>query len=244
MFVLLVCEVRRMLRSPRFLIFTVGLPLVYFLIFSGIYAQGPDGRDDPTTIIALMVMMAVFGAISASISVGGRVAGERSIGWNRQLRLTPLPGWGYLAAKAASAMIVALPALLLVFVVAVLVKGVELDAVTWLRLVLAAWLGVLPFAAVGLLVGMAATSDSAQSMSTVAMLLFSILGGVLIPAQVLPATMVAIAKFLPSYWLVAETMGQAFGAGVDLQGVLVPAAWLVVAGALVAVRYRRDALRV
>jgi ABC-2 type transport system permease protein len=35
MTVLLVCEVRRLLRSPRFLIFTAGLPLVYFLLFSG-----------------------------------------------------------------------------------------------------------------------------------------------------------------------------------------------------------------
>jgi ABC-2 type transport system permease protein len=241
--VLLASEVRRMFRSPRFVIFTVGLPLVYFLIFSGIYAQG-DGTDRAATIVVLMVMMAAFGAISASISVGGRVANERSIGWNRQLRLTPLPGWGYLAAKAASAMIVVLPALLLVFVVAALVKGVDLDAGTWLRVLLAAWLGVLPFTAVGLFIGMAATPDSAQGMSTVTMLLFSILGGVLIPAQVLPAAWVAVAKFLPSYWIVAQTMGQAFGTGVDGEGVLVALAWLLVVGALVAVRYRRDALRV
>jgi ABC-2 type transport system permease protein len=91
-------EVRRMYRSPRFLIFTVGLPPVYFLIFSGIYAQG---QDSGAVVVALMVMMAAFGAISASISVGGRVATERGIGWNRQLRLTPLPGWDYLAVKAS-----------------------------------------------------------------------------------------------------------------------------------------------
>ena len=103
---LLVCELRRLLRTPLFLIFTVGLPLVYFLLFSGIYA--PDGGP---AVVVLMAMMGAFGAISASISVGGRVANERHIGWNRQLRLTPLPGWGYLAVKAA-AMLVVLPALL------------------------------------------------------------------------------------------------------------------------------------
>ena len=66
---LLVCELRRLLRSPRFLIFTAGLPLVYFLLFSGIYA--PDGGP---AVVVLMAMMGAFGAISASISVGGRVA--------------------------------------------------------------------------------------------------------------------------------------------------------------------------
>ena len=148
----LVCELRRLLRSPRFLIFTAGLPLVYFLLFSGIYA--PDGGE---TVVVLMAMMAAFGAISASISVGGRVANERHIGWNRQLRLTPLPGWGYLAVKAAAAMLVVLPALLLVFGVAAVVKGVDLGVGTWLAVLLTAWLSVLPFAAVGLLIGMAAT---------------------------------------------------------------------------------------
>ena len=83
---LLVCELRRLLRSPRFLIFTAGLPLVYFLLFSGIYA--PDGGP---AVVVLMAMMGAFGAISASISVGGRVANERHIGWNRQLRLTRCP---------------------------------------------------------------------------------------------------------------------------------------------------------
>jgi ABC-2 type transport system permease protein len=238
---LLISEVRRTFRSPRFVIFTVGFPLVYFLIFSGIYASGPDGAQ---ALVALMVMMSAFGAISASISVGSRVAIERGIGWNRQLRLTPLPGWGYLAVKAAVAMLVALPALVLVFVVAAAVKGVDLSALTWLRVFLAAWLGVLPFAAIGLLVGMAATPDSAQGMSTVAMLLFSILGGVLIPPSVLPSVMVSIAKLLPSYWIVDTAMGQAFGTGISAQGVAVMLGWLLVAGALVAVRYRRDALRV
>jgi ABC-2 type transport system permease protein len=60
----------------------------------------------------------------------------------------------------------------------------------------------------------------------------------------LPAAWVAVAKFLRSYWIVAQTMGQAFGTGIDGEGVLVALAWLVVVGALVAVRYRRDALRV
>jgi ABC-2 type transport system permease protein len=83
---------------PRFLIFTVGFPVVYFVVFTGIFATGPDAA---AATVSLMVDMAAFGAISASVSTGGRVAVERSIGWNRRLRLTPLPAWGYVATKAA-----------------------------------------------------------------------------------------------------------------------------------------------
>lgn len=239
--VLLTSEVRRIVRSPRFLIFTVGFPVVYFLIFSGLYATGADAA---VVTVVLMLNMAAFGAISASVSTGGRVAVERAVGWNRQLRLTPLPGWAYLVVKAGVAMLVALPALLLTFAVAAAFEHVDLSLVQWLRVLLAAWLGVLPFAAIGLLVGTMATQDSAQSMSTVTMLVFSLLGGVLIPAQVLPAAMATVAHLLPSYWLAEVARDQLSGGGVPLQGVAVMLVWLLVAGGLVAVRYRRDALRV
>ncbi|HEY4421273.1 MAG TPA: ABC transporter permease [Pseudonocardia sp.] len=238
---LLLAEVRRIYRSPRFLIFTVGFPVVYFIVFAGIFATGPDAA---AATVLLMVNMAAFGAISASVSTGGRVAVERSIGWNRQLRLTPLPAWGYVGTKAAVSMLVALPALVLVFAVAGVLKGVDLDAVTWVRVFLAAWLGVLPFAAIGLLLGLVASPDSAQGMSTVTMLVFSLLGGVLIPAEVLPPAMLSVAHLLPSYWLATIARGQATGDGVPIEGVAVLLVWLLVAGVGVAVRYRRDSLRV
>ncbi len=92
-----------------------------------------------------------------------------------------------------------------------------------MRVFLAAWLGVLPFAAIGLLVGMVATPDSAQSMSTVTMLLFSLLGGVIIPVQVLPPVAVSFAHALPSYWLTTIAIGQANGGGVRTEGVAVVA---------------------
>lgn len=243
MSVLLISEVKRILRSPRFLIFTVGFPVVYFLIFSGLYGAG-NAPDGTATMVYLMVSMAAFGAISASISTGGRVAVERAAGWNRQLRLTPLPGWAYLLVKAVVAMLVALPALVLVFAVAGLVSHVDLSLLSWLRVFGTAWLGVLPFAAIGLLVGMAATADSAQAMSTVTMLVFALLGGLFVPAFLLPPFLATLAHLLPSYWLADIARGQAVGAAVPAQGVLVLAGWLLAAGAVVVLRYRRDALRV
>ncbi|GAA1848827.1 ABC transporter permease [Pseudonocardia ailaonensis] len=241
--VLLAAEVRRILRSPRFLIFTVGFPVVYFLIFSGLYGQG-DTPDGAATTVYLMVSMAAFGAISASVSTGGRVAVERQAGWNRQLRLTPLPGWAYLVVKAAVAMLVALPALVLVFLVAGLFKHVDLTALEWLRVFVAAWIGVLPFAAIGLFIGQMATADSAQGMATVTMLLFSLLGGLFIPAFLLPSAMATIARLLPSYWIADTARAAVAGDAPALQGILVCVIWLAAAGGLAVWRYRRDSLRV
>ena len=240
MSVMLLSEVRRLLRAPRFLIFTIGFPMAFLVIMSGIYAPDPNNT---LGLVILMLNMAVYGAISAAVSTGGLVAAERALGWNRQLRLTPLPAWGYLAVKAAVAMLVALPALVLVLATGAAL-GVDLPLLTWLQVLAAAWVGMLPFAAIGLLVGTLATADSAQGMTMVTMLTFSLLGGIFIPAQILPPVMLSIAQVLPSYWLADIAGRPALGGGVPLEGVAVLAAWLAVAGGLAIWRYRRDALRV
>ncbi|MCO1656683.1 ABC transporter permease [Pseudonocardia humida] len=236
---MLLIEVRRLLREPQFLVFTIGFPVAFFLIFVGIYA--PSQEDG--SLVALMLSMAAFGAITASVSTGGLVATERSLGWNRQLRLTPLPAWGYLAVKAAVAMLVALPALAMVLVVGA-IMGVDLPVLTWLQVLAVAWVGVLPFAAIGLLVGTLATQESAQGATMITMLLFSLLGGIFIPVAILPPAMVTIARALPSYWLADVAARPAVGGGVPWEGVAVLAAWFVAAGGLAVWRYRRDAVRV
>jgi ABC-2 type transport system permease protein len=46
-----------------------------------------------------MTGMIAWGTMVAVISSGARIAAERSVGWTRQLRITPLPTWSYFAAK-------------------------------------------------------------------------------------------------------------------------------------------------
>jgi ABC-2 type transport system permease protein len=238
--VMLRSEVRRLLRSPSFLIFTIGFPVAFLVIMSGIYATGPD---DTASLIALTLNMAAFGAITAAVSTGGLVATERALGWNRQLRLTPLPAWGYLAVKAGVAMLVGLPALALVLATGA-VLGVDLPVPTWLQVLGAAWVAMLPFTAIGLLVGTVATPQSAQGATMVTMLVFSLLGGIFIPVPLLPPVMVSIAQALPSYWLAEIASRPALGGGLPWEGVAVLAAWTAAAGGVAVLRYRHDALRV
>ena len=46
--------------------------------------------------------------MTAMLSTGARIASERKAGWNRQLRLTPLPPRDYIRAKLVTAYRVAL----------------------------------------------------------------------------------------------------------------------------------------
>lgn len=237
-----VLEIRRVLRSPRFMIFTVVFPVLLFLLYAGIFGKGADGAG----IAALMVNMTAFGAMASGLFTGTRVAIERQAGWQRQLRLTPLPGSGYLVAKAATGMILALAPVILVPLTGLLVEGVALDAAGWLRVTAGVWLAAVPFALIGLLIGQIGTADSAQPITQLVMLPMALAGGIFIPVEVMPGWLLTIAHVLPAYWLAqvgrgGVTTDHATGLGQDA---LVLGLFTVVLSIAVMRRYRKDSARV
>jgi ABC-2 type transport system permease protein len=240
-FTYLLLEARRAMRSGRFMIFSIAFPVLLFLLYVGIWANG----DNATTGV-LMVNMTAFGALSAALFAGGRVAVERSLGWQRQLRLTPLSGSGYLAAKGITGMLLALPAIVLVPLVGAVVEGVSLDAAGWVRVTIGIWLAVIPFALIGLLIGQVATPDSMQPIMSLTMMTMSMLGGIFIPIDTMPGWLAQVSHVLPSYWLGQVGRGAVTAdLSVDLgQAVLVLAIWTAVVGLGVTRRYRRDSARV
>lgn len=237
----LAVEVRRVLRSTRFLVFSVVFPVLLFLLYVAIFAG-----DDTAAVGVLMVNMTAFGALSATLFAGGRFAVERAAGWQRQLRLTPLSGSGYLAAKGVTAMLLALPAVVLVPLIGAVVEGVSLDAAGWVRVTVGVWLAVVPFALIGLLIGQLGTPDSIQPIMSLTMMVMSLLGGIFIPVDSMPGWLLDVARILPSYWLGQVGRGAVTTElSVDLgKAALVLALWTVAVGFGVARRYRRDSARV
>lgn len=239
----LALEVRRALRAPGTLLFTIGFPAAFYLLEMMMFADmaGGTAGDHAVTV---MVGLTAWGVMTAGLLIGTRVVHERTTGWQRQLRLTPLSGGGFLVGKVAVGMGVALPTALVVPVVAVVAQGVQLTAGGWLHAVVLVWLGSLPFAVLGLLIGQLATRDTVQNCVIVAMLLLAMFGGLFMPLDALPPWWTDVARFVPSYWL-AEIgrVGVLPGRGSPLVPALVLAGWTAVLSAAVVLRYRRDSAR-
>ncbi|MFE0027114.1 ABC transporter permease [Amycolatopsis sp. NPDC059021] len=240
-----VVEIRRMFRSPRFVLFAIGLPVVMFLLQANVFIKTSEA-DHAALVAVVMVNMMTYGTFAAAMTSGTRLAVERAAGWTRQLRLTPLSGGGYLGAKALSGMLVGLPALIVVPLIGALFEGVHLDASGWVRIILGIWLGTVPLVLLGLLLGQFGTPDSMQPITMLVMLAMAFLGGMWIPIEGMPGWMHDLSQIMPTYWIiqlvrpaVTNTMLVGFPAAL---GVL--AAWTVVLGALVIRRYRKDSARV
>ena len=230
-------------RNLRFLVLTVALPLLLFLLYANIY-QGQSTDSGLSVTAYLMVSMASFGCIGAAINTGARVAIERQLGWNRQLRLTALPPNSYLIGKAVVSMLVTLPALILVFIAGATIGHVSLTPTEWLATGVSVWLGLIPFAVLGLVIGFAGTVDSVQPISMLTYLGLSILGGLWFPVELFPAFLQAVAKVTPSYWLADLGRSVLAGDGVPMTAVLVLAAWSVALGVLGAFAYSRSGKKV
>ena len=202
-------ELTRALRNRKFLFFSVIYPSVLFLLIAG--SADATAEVDGTGLTLptyMMVSMASFGALTAVLMGNSeRIAKERESGWVRQLRLTTLPGRGYVLAKTASAAVVSLPSIVVVFAVAAAVKGVRLDAWQWLALTGSIWAGSLVFAALGVAIGYLASGDAVRPITMITYFGLSILGGLWMPTTTFPAWLQDIARWVPTHAYAA--LGQA-----------------------------------
>lgn len=220
-------ELLRALRDPRYVILALAAPVGFYLLFTSLFDQGPGAGGLPTQM-GLMVSMSVFGAMWAMmLATGPRIAQDRSIGWQRQLRLLPIRTKAVLVARLCAAVLLAAPAILLVMLTAVIAYGVTLDAWRWVVLLGLLWVGAIPFALLGVAVGYAADADSAFGVLYALYLVLAALGGLWMPLSQLPPGLQNVGKLLPSYRAGELGWRLVGGHGLDVSGALILVAWAV-----------------
>ena len=241
---LLKLELRRMLRNRRTVIFSIVLPVVFFLIFGtgrdySLQSAGAHGN----WAAAIMISMALYGAMLSTTAGGAMVSTERSQGWSRQLRLTPLTPTAYIAVKVLVAMLLGGLSIVVTYAAGALTQA-NMDGPLWVETALIAWVGSLVFAAFGVFMGYLLPSDNVMQILGPGLALLAFLGGLFTPLSQMGETFQTIAKFTPMYGLsqlthaplTGESPGWAAGVNVTV--------WLAIFAGGAAWRFRRDTARV
>ncbi|KJY15941.1 MULTISPECIES: ABC transporter permease [Streptomyces] len=243
--VLVKLEITRALRNKKYLFFTVLYPAALFLMLGGTLDGTTKVMGTELTMPAFyMVAMASFGALTAVLMGNSeRIAKEREQGWVRQLRLTALPGRGYVLAKTASAGVLSLPAILAVFAVAAAVKDVRFDAWQWFALVGAIWAGSLVFAALGVAIGYLASGDTVRPVTMLFYFGLSILGGLWMPTANFPQWLQDICAWLPTHAYAALGQAIELGNAPHARDVAILAVYFVLFTGAAAWLYRKDSLK-
>jgi ABC-2 type transport system permease protein len=236
-------ELLRTVRNRRFFVFSLGFPLVLFFLIAGpqrdVHNLGGTGISAP---LYFMVGLVAFGGMATMLSAGARIAAERSAGWNRQLRITPLTAFAYFRTKVVTAYLTAALTIAVLYVSGAAL-GVSISLGDWLAMTALILVGLIPFAALGILIGHLLTADSVGPAVGGSISLFAFLGGTWFPLGN-SGVLHSIAQFLPSYWLVQASHIAVGGTGWSVTGWAVVVGWTVVLSLAAGWAYRRDTGRV
>jgi ABC-2 type transport system permease protein len=235
-------ELLRAFRNKRFFLFSLGFPLILYFVIAGPNRGEHDlqgtGLSAP---VYLMVSMASFGTMTAMLGTGGRIATERAAGWNRQLRISPLSAFAYLRAKVVIAYAMSLLSLGMLYLAGASL-GVRLPAGEWLGMTGLILVGLIPFAALGILLGHLLTTETIGPAIGGGTSVLALLSGTWFPLGD-SGVVHDLAQGLPSYWLVQANRVALGGHGWSTSGWLVVFGWSVVLVAAAARAFRRDTSR-
>jgi len=151
-------ELRRMLREPGILVFTVLMPVASYVVFTGFGDLNSQAEGIPVAA-TIMVGIAGYGAIIGVLSLGGSVAVERTQGWLRQLRVTPLRPRAVVAVKAFTSTLIAIPSIISVGIAGAIEHHIHLPVSHWVLILAVMWVGTVPFALLGLALGYAPVAE-------------------------------------------------------------------------------------
>lgn len=234
-------ELRRLFRNRRTVIFTLILPAGLFLAF-GSGGDWNDAMGRGNVAAYVMTSMALYGAALSAAAVGAMVGLERSLGWSRQLRSTPLNPVAYIAMKATIALVSGILALAVVNVVGAVQGRPDLSVGIWLGCALLTVLCTTVFAALGVFVGYLVPGENAMQILGPGLALCSFLGNVFIPMDE-GTTIYRIAEWTPMFG-VAEISRSPLTGDLSVAAVLNAVVWLGIFVAGAAWRMAKDTARV
>ena len=217
-------ELLKMSRNRSYVFSMFGFPVIFYLLFA--VTNKSEMFHGHTIARYLLADYSCFGAMGSSLfGIGAGLALERNNGWLEIKRASPMPATAYLLAKLCVSILFAVGITLLLMAIGITLAGVEISFAEALQLLSVIALGVLPFASLGLIIGLLMPPNAAPGVINLIYLPMSFCGGLWIPLEALPHWLQLAAHGLPSFWfarLALNTLGY-------FQGSLL-LAWALLAG--------------
>jgi ABC-2 type transport system permease protein len=181
------------LRQPMYLVSTFVFPSLFFWFFG--IPNAPDA-DGLAMLTASFCAFAVLSVVLFQFGIG--VATDRETSWYSYLRVLPAPRGTQLTARIFSGIVFATLGVLGVLATARFLGDLDFAPYHWGQFLLTLALGAVPFACLGLALGLVVSARSSTPFLNLTYLPLSFAGGLWMPPNILPKVVQDVSVYLPS----------------------------------------------
>ncbi len=180
-------------RQPMYIVSTILFPSMFFWFF------GIPNAKEPGAISMLMASFSCFGVMSVVLfqfSVG--ISQEKDSTWYYYIRSLPYPRGLLLTSRLFSGLLFSMLSIGGVIATAIVLGNLPVADVSWCDFLIRIYLGAIPFALMGICLGLMVGSRSVLPVANLIYLPMSFAGGLWMPPDILPKLVQDISPYLPS----------------------------------------------
>lgn len=235
-------------RDPASVVFSVGLPVLYVLIFVTLTGDATiriDGQPGLLRVSTLQIANFVaVGIVSATfLNLGVKLVQDRESGVLKRLRSTPLPTWAFLGGHVGIALVVAFTLTLVLLVLGFVAYDTPIPGDTLLALALAVVIGAATFASLGFAFTLLVSHESAAAPMVVgSALVLLFLSGNFFQMERAPTLLAVVGEIFPvghlNDALLTALNPHTTGSGIEWLDLLILAAWGLFGAVVTAQRFR------
>ncbi|MFK8243720.1 MULTISPECIES: ABC transporter permease [unclassified Facklamia] len=229
-------------RSLFTFIMGIGMPVLFFLLFSSMF----DTSYGDTRILTrnYLITMTAFSMSSfALFSFPALLETDKKNNWLIQIQHSPISLSQYYTVKVIRVFVSFIISIIINFIVGFLIRNVTMSTSQWLVSALLLLVGSSAYLAIGLLLTL---FNNTQTMSVFANILYFVLaifGGSWMPYEVLPKWMQQVAHFTPSYHANQLVLGYLKNNKVNSLTLLIVLAYAIIVGGIALILSKKQEVR-
>lgn len=190
-------EIVNGLRSPNTLLFSLGFPVMFYLLAGSVFGF-LQARDTNLTAYMLIAFIVLALMTPGFTTLGVALAIERDQGLHALRRALPMPNGANLMSKIVFAIASVAIVVPVVMAIGVFLGHVSLSALQLLGIWALALLGSLPFCALGFFIGMRASARASVPLTNLCFIPMLYLSGALFP---LPEAVKWVSVYTPPFYV-------------------------------------------
>ena len=190
-------EFLRLLRTPAFSVPTLVFAPMFYLMFGVLLNRG-----NAQAASYLMASYSVFGVMGPGLfGFGVGLAMDRERGLLTLKRVQPVPAAAPLLAKVGMSMLFAVFIGVMLLALGMTLGGVHMTGSQVVQMLCVCVLGVVPFCALGLLIGTLVSGSGAPAVVNLVYMPMALLSGLWLPLSMLPSVVQQMAPLWPAWHL-------------------------------------------